>query len=81
MPCERVPFAPGITAVVCRRGGRARPCAACGKPSERLCDYPDRRKPARSCSLPLCKGCTTTMAGGADFCPEHAAEWNARRTR
>lgn len=79
MACERVPFGPGMTAIVCRRGGRARPCIHCGKESSRLCDYPLARK-GKTCSAPLCARCAIKSGGGADFCREHGQEW-ARRLR
>jgi len=83
MPCERVD-APHVTAFICSRGRRARPCAYCGSASSRLCDFPVLRTVGRNpqrvkgtCDSPLCDRCTSKIAGDGDLCRAHAPLWDA----
>jgi len=78
MPCEvkRGPTG-SIDVIICRRGQRSKPCASCGRPSTKLCDYPlTGSRIGETCSRPLCDACATTVGrkGGAtiDYCRVHA---------
>jgi hypothetical protein len=62
--CHRIEGPGGLSGFVCTsRGGRTARCA-CGRPSERQCDYPLRGKVAgRTCSRHLCSGSAVTASG------------------
>jgi hypothetical protein len=63
--------------IVCSRGQRSTPCAYCGRPSSRLCDFPVTRNGKRgTCDAALCARCTSKIAGDGDLCRAHAPLWN-----
>jgi hypothetical protein len=77
MPCTHVTLPGGESAIVCT-SGRAQRCA-CGRRSTRLCDWKVAGKRSGTCDRPLCAACTHSPAPEKDLCPDHAAEWKARR--
>jgi len=46
---------------VCSRGERAPRCSQCGKPAEKLCDFPIIGKGVRTCDKKLCDACATEI--------------------
>ena len=77
MPCNPVNLPGDAYAIVCTRGGRRpKPCAYCGMPSSRLCDYPLRGpKAGKTCDEPMCTRCATRPdpREDVDYCRAHAA--------
>jgi hypothetical protein len=78
MSCESITFPDGTTGIICSRGRRRAPCQIvnCGRPYEKLCDYPVRRngKPG-TCDIKLCAAHAKQVAAVADdtdYCPAHA---------
>ena len=84
MPCNPVKLPGGGTAIVCSgRGRRPKPCAYCGRPSSRLCDFPvtKDRGVKGTCDAPLCERCTARIAGDGDLCRAHAPLWDQKLGR
>lgn len=77
MACDVVPLPGGANAIVYYSGSR-RSCK-CKRHATRLCDWKMPRKCSGTCDAPLCSSCTTSPATDKDLCPEHAAEWTARK--
>jgi hypothetical protein len=75
MPCESVRLPGGGYAMLCKRGGKGKPCSWCARPHTLLCDYPV--SPGRTCSARLCEH-HATKRGGGDLCPPHLIAWNER---
>lgn len=76
MHCTRVKVGT-TTAIVCGSRRRLRQCS-CGAPATRLCDWIITRvskRVSRTCSAPICDGCTTTPVEGKDLCRTHADAW------
>ena len=71
MHCKIINTGKG-TAIVCGRP-RPRPCAYCGAPHTRLCDYPLDKNVAeyRTCDTPMCDRCTHRAGREEDYCREH----------
>jgi hypothetical protein len=93
MPYDvRIRMPDGNVAWLRMAGKRPAPCAQCGAPSAKLCDWilksSDTQPPpivgraksrrVRTCSTPICDACTSSPAPGKDLCPTHAAEWEIR---
>jgi hypothetical protein len=73
MPCHRTPYG-----FACTHGRTTKRCAYCGRPSDRLCDFPVLRDGKRTtCDAALCSRCTTRIAGDGDLCRSHAPLWDA----
>jgi hypothetical protein len=71
--CNHIDLPGGGFAIVCGRGSRQRLCTHCGKPSDKLCDYPLRgAKEGQTCSRPVCQKCATHVEPDTDFCRTHA---------
>lgn len=75
MPCDQVKLPDGTAAIVCSRGHRKpKPCAHCGKPSSKLCDFILVRSHAgnhKTCDKPLCQSCAVSGGRNVDYCPDH----------
>ena len=72
MPAYKLPD--GTMAFICTRGNRSKPCAICGRPHTKLCDYPlHGAKAGKTCDRPLCERCAVHQEPDVDFCPTHAA--------
>lgn len=68
----------GELTIACSRGRRkaAPPCAACGRPSTKQCDYPLRgKKTGKTCDRHLCNACAVVVGSesgdSVDFCKAH----------
>jgi hypothetical protein len=73
MPCIPVDLGNGAFAIVCLRGERTKPCHYCGRPSEKLCDYPLRGpKAGKTCDILMCSRCATHDPPDKDYCKAHA---------
>jgi hypothetical protein len=78
MGCETIKLPGGITAIMCSRGRRPKPCCVpfCGRESVALCDYQVERngKPA-TCDAPMCERHRHTIAqtdeDSVDWCEGH----------
>jgi hypothetical protein len=57
-----------LTVFMCTRG-RSKPCATCGRPSTKLCDFPLGN--GKTCDAAICDGCATGVGMGLDYCPKH----------
>ena len=69
MPCEH---RDGM--IICTRGQRTKPCKYCGRPSNKLCDYPlSGIKGGDTCDTPMCEHCATHVPPDTDYCKPHAA--------
>lgn len=77
MPCERVTLPGGITAIVC--SSRTPKRCACGARATQECDWKVPTRQSGTCDRPICRRCSHVPAPDKDLCPEHAAEWKARR--
>ena len=60
-----------FSAIVCSRGGRPIRCTKCGRPANRLCDWPVL--PGKTCDKGICASCSYQPELGTDYCPDHAA--------
>lgn len=69
MPTEKT----GIGIFICGRGER-RNCSSCGRPANKLCDYPVKRRGAApgTCDRPICGTCAVSVGPNKDNCPPHA---------
>jgi hypothetical protein len=72
MPCRTVGFANGKFAIVCGGRSRSKPCSVCGKPGDKLCDFP--MGGGKTCDKPLCGGCAVHTEPDTDVCPKHSKE-------
>ncbi len=79
MPCK-VERDGDTVRIICSRGNTPKCCVVCGKPADKLCDYPlDNDK---TCDTPMCsKHAFKPRINGEylygadkDFCPEHAVQ-------
>ena len=59
MPCHTMKISGGGYAIVCTRGRKAKPCAFCGKPSDKLCDWPVGN--GKTCDAEMCNDCARTL--------------------
>jgi len=72
MPCKVIAAGDGGVIIACSRGQQRQRCA-CGRPADRLCDYPLRgAKAGQTCSRPICSRCATRVGPNRDYCPAHA---------
>lgn len=68
MPCEI-----RGNAFICSRTSRAKPCAVCGRPGGKLCDFPlTGEKAGKTCDRSLCSKCAVHTGHEIDYCPTHA---------
>lgn len=73
MDCQIVQV-DGVRAIVC--GDHRRPkCKACGKPSDRQCDWKMPGKRSGTCDAHVCSSCAVQPAPEKDLCPAHAKDW------
>lgn len=73
MGCATVRFGEGY-AIVCSRGGGARPCAVCGGIATKQCDYPRKPKPSRArCNAHMCAAHAVHVGPDLDWCQLCAA--------
>lgn len=69
MPCVVMPVGEGV-AIVCSRGGGAKPCVSCGQIGTKRCDYPRRPKPSRAmCNAWICDKDAVHVGPDLDWCP------------
>lgn len=68
MACTVVRPAPGVAAIVCRRGQRRPKCSVCRGVATLECDFPKGRG---TCDAALCRRCAVRLEGGIDYCPSH----------
>jgi hypothetical protein len=55
--------------VVCGPRPRRKRCGVCGRPADKLCDWP---MPAGgTCDLPICDRCAVPIGKDKDLCPGH----------
>jgi hypothetical protein len=78
MTCDVLRLPNGEVLIACSRGRRkkAPPCADCGRPSTKQCDYLLRGKKAvKTCDRHLCDACAVVQAtedgDTVDFCKAH----------
>lgn len=73
MPCNPVDLGGGAFAIACTRGRRPIICVHCGRPGNRLCDFPlTGAKAGKTCDRPLCAKCAVRRKPGIDYCQVHA---------
>jgi hypothetical protein len=73
MTCRIVNHGGGLVSIVCMRGDQTKPCHYCGRPSEKLCDYPLRGpKAGKTCDILMCSRCATHDPPDKDYCKAHA---------
>ena len=72
MPCHTMKISGGGYAIVCTRGRKAKPCAFCGKPSDKLCDWPVGN--GKTCDKPCCVKCSRHVGPDQDFCKDHEGQ-------
>lgn len=82
MPCIPFTMKDNGPAILCVRGRRTKPkpCACCGRPSSKLCDF-ERAVPMihggiqsrvqKTCDKPLCGNCAVKVGPEIDHCPDH----------
>jgi hypothetical protein len=57
-------------AIICRRYERGYgACAFCGKPGNKLCDFPLRE--GKTCDARMCVKCAAHVEPDTDYCPIH----------
>lgn len=75
MACEIINTG-GLTAIVCKRGTRKRPCHYCGNAARYQCDHPVIRNGKRgTCDVWLCDQCRNEVAKDTDLCRAHFNLW------
>lgn len=80
MVCARVALPGGGHAIVCGPRQRPKACVGCGKKTaDLLCDWKVPARLSGTCDAPICKRCSHVPAPDKDLCPDHAAEWKARK--
>ncbi len=73
MPCRATSLPGGGYAIVCTRGKRPIMCSICGRPGNKLCDFPlTGEKAGKTCDRPLCAKCAVHVEPNTDFCRTHA---------
>ena len=71
--CRHVELPGGGFAIVCGRGTRQKRCTHCGRPSDKLCDFPLSGKLAgKTCDRPICQKCAMHVDPDLDYCRPHA---------
>jgi hypothetical protein len=72
MPCY--PFQIGdATGFICTGRQRTKRCKYCGRPGDKLCDYPlSGAKAGQTCDVPMCSRCATHVPPDTDYCRAHA---------
>lgn len=96
MSCKILPASPGITAIVCGRGSKPKPCFYCKRPSVALCDFVltttaaeasillKEGAPApkeRTCDRPMCETHRKAIAKNVDHCVWHTDPKNPEAVR
>lgn len=70
MPCRRINFRDGATAIVCGpKVQKLKTCAFCSNWAEFLCDYPVTK--TKTCDLPMCKRHRKNIGPNLDYCHQH----------
>lgn len=64
MPCEIKG-----NAIICSRGPKRKTCFYCGRPSDKLCDFPVG---GGTCDKPMCGMCAVHVPPDTDYCKGHA---------
>jgi hypothetical protein len=72
MPCRIIDLGNGLTAIARVRGKRQPVCFYCGRPGEKLCDFPIGG--GKTCDMSLCRLCAIHTEPDTDLCPKHAKE-------
>jgi ribosomal protein S14 len=82
MPWNPIQLPAGTAAIVCTRGRNSKPCAYCGRPHTRLCDFFPLTGPkaGKTCDEPMCTSCATRpdATQDLDYCRAHARSLAAR---
>lgn len=62
-----------IGVFICGRSSR-KTCSSCGRPANKLCDYPVQRRGAApgTCDRPICSACAVKVGPDKDYCGAHA---------
>jgi hypothetical protein len=55
------------------------PRCDCGQIAEYLCDEPMGK--GKTCDIPLCEACKTSIGDGLDLCPVHTSRQHLRATQ
>ncbi len=72
MPCNPIKLPGGGSAIICSRGPRRKPCCHCGRPSDKLCDFPlTGAKAGSTCDRPVCENHAIHREPDTDYCPTH----------
>jgi hypothetical protein len=67
MPCEV-----RGNMIICSRSSLGK-CHYCGRPQQKLCDYPlSGEKAGKTCDIPMCERCATHVPPDTDYCRVHA---------
>ena len=61
----------GGQAIICSRKKKRPACRFCGKTADRLCDFPNDKRPSGTCDAPVCSVCSRRVSAGVDHCPDH----------
>lgn len=81
MTCEFIEHSSGARMIVCSRTSGKEKCKWCGKPTEKLCDFPVTRDGKKTtCDAKMCSGCTKKVGKNIDYCPPHA-RYHERKNR
>jgi hypothetical protein len=74
MPCTPFRSSDGrVSGWICSRGSMSKPCKSCGRRSTKLCDYKlSGSKSGKTCDVPICDRCATSVGKNLDLCPVHA---------
>lgn len=78
MPCDPVKLPGGGMGIICSRGGPVARCEVpgCQASGTQLCDWPVSK--GKTCDFRMCPSHALRVAREIDYCPEHAAERQAR---
>jgi len=59
--------------IICSRATFSKPCKYCGRPHEKLCDFPlTGDKAGKTCDFPMCRRCAYHVNPDSDYCRPHA---------
>lgn len=73
MPCKFVKLEGGGVAIVKFAKQRTKPCASCGRPSTKLCDYPlTGAKAGKTCDRAMCDKHSVHVGTDTDYCIIHS---------